>query len=686
MIQSVPSVSIVTQLGHMDISTQEAEDDAEFDRRQAMDTWSAFVDGETFSRAAVRDIVFESWQRSRECGIDARSVDPARVEHGAAFAARKAANDALLVAADHTWQLLSESLIASDNVLIVADRTGTVLDVRGNEEFVRAAEQQHILPGRDWSESAGGTNAIGTALVLEQPVIVRSVEHYCAAAKIWDCAAAPIRDLADGTIVGVLDVTSVGDASDKHTLALAITAAHQVEYMLHSQALARSVQLLNWYRSVEARWHNHALVLLDDKTRLVHANDNAQAVYDESALEFELLDAQPVLSRNNSARILDVLRYEPPADLVNHASLGAWHGGLVSLAISTDISSRTRSHAQHSTECDTHHAFRRIVTATPAMFELMQQAERMARANSPILLCGETGTGKELFARAIHDCSNLADGPFVAVNCGTLSRELAASELLGHVAGAFTGASNKPRAGKFEVADGGTLFLDEIGELPLDVQVHLLRVLQDNVVVPVGGNDEHRVNVRVIAATHRDLDRDATDGRFRTDLLFRLRVLILDLPPLRARRNDIPLLIEHALHVLQSTYGLGAREVAKELLDTLVRHPWPGNVRELRALIERMYILSDRPLLTRSELPQGFSIQAEEHNSAPSAVTPRAELDAVEREVILESIVNSAYNMSTAAKLLGISRSTLYRKMKRHGIERPSTGLLGANQQRGKTE
>lgn len=667
----------------MEYARPHIDDIGEFDRRVAMAAWTSFVDGRPFARAAVRDVVFDSWRRSRELGVDARSRTPAVIEGAAALDERLAANRELLIAAHHTWQLLAESLVASDNVLIVADAAGTILEVRGNPEFVRAAELQSVLPGRDWSEPVSGTNAIGTALVLGRPVIIRSVEHYCEAAKIWDCAASPIHDLTDGTVVGVLDVTSVGDLSGEHTLALAITAAHQVEYMLHSQALARSVQLLNWHRAVGARWSDRPVVLLDNKARILRANDIAQAALDGSTLGFDLRDALPVIRTGEGLHILETLRYEPPADLGNDPPLNRWHGGLVALAIESDRVSADRSGSQHLIDRNTHPAFRRIVTATPTVLDLMRQAERMARANSPILLTGETGTGKELFARAIHESSAVTDGPFVAVNCGTLTRELAASELLGHVAGAFTGASNKGRLGKFELADGGTLFLDEIGELPLDVQVHLLRVLQDNVVVPVGGNQERVVSVRIIAATHRDLERDAEDGRFRTDLLFRLRVLVLTLPPLRARRDDIPLLIEQSLQIMQSTYGLGTRNVTGELISALVEHPWPGNVRELRGLIESMYTLSDRPLLTPRDLPEGFTTAVTDRTfTAPSATT-RAHLDAVERDAILESIARCAHNMTEAAKHLGISRSTLYRKMKHHAIARPLTGRLAGITQRG---
>lgn len=650
-----------------------ADQDGEFDRKAVAEAWLAFIEQRPLVPGVVRDLVVDSWHRSSELGISPRGEWALRAGDEIAIAALIKANRELLIAAAHTWQLLSESLAASDNVFVVADAAGVTLEVLGSEEFVAAAAQQHVAPGRDWSEAASGTNAIGIALVLDRPTIVRSTEHYCEAAKIWDCAASPIRDLTDGTLLGVLDVTSVGDLSDSHTLALAVTAAHQIEHTLHAQELARTVQLLNWYRTEATRWNDRPALLLDRKGRIVRTSESAQAFVAANAPEIELRNGRPCLDGEQPARVVKTLPYHPPADLHDGLEAGVWYGGVVVIKIDRTRRAGSASSASTDARARLHPAFERITTADPGLLEVMRLAERMARANSPILLNGETGSGKELFARAVHDCSNVADEPFIAVNCGTLTRELAASELLGYEAGAFTGASGKGRRGKFEEADGGTLFLDEIGELPLDVQVHLLRVLQDNVVVRVGGNAERRVKVRIIAATHRDLERDATDGRFRSDLLFRLRVLGLTLPPLRERRADISLLVGRHLLRLQATYGLGIKSVSPDLADLLIRHPWPGNVRELHALIESMYIISDRSVLTPAELPDGFVSAISSMCVRPTPEMTPSSLERAERELIVQEIARHGHNMSAVARRLGISRSTLYRKIKQYEIQRRPT-------------
>ena len=541
-----------------------------FDRRRVATCWKAFVEGQPFARNGARDLIIESWERCRLLGVDAQNQRAPHVGLGAPIEKLLRANAELMQAADYTWQVLSESLAASESIFVVTDAQGVLLDVRGNSELVEAAAREHVGPGYDWSEQASGTNAIGTALMLDSPTIVRSVEHFCVAAKIWDCAASPVRDLSDGTLLGLLDVTSIGDMSDSHTLALAVTAAHQIEHTLHSQELARSVQLLNWYRAMDSRWGDHMALLLDRKGGVITATESVPARYGSTPLDFPVTDGRPVMPMESDMAIVECIPYRLPADLRGSGASDKWEGGIVVIDVVHSTHADAALHtASRTFGDDIDPAFRRITTNNPRLIEMMRRAERMARANSPILLSGETGSGKELFARAIHECSNVSSGPFIAVNSGTLTKELAASELLGYEPGAFTGASSKGRRGKFEDADGGTLFLDEIGELPLDVQVHLLRVLQDNAVVRVGGNQERRVQVRIIAATNRNLDQEAEAEHFRSDLYYRLKVLNLALPPLRERPDDIELLVDTFLRRMQGTYGLGGKTVSTAMLKIL---------------------------------------------------------------------------------------------------------------------
>jgi two-component system, NtrC family, nitrogen regulation response regulator NtrX len=316
-----------------------------------------------------------------------------------------------------------------------------------------------------------------------------------------------------------------------------------------------------------------------------------------------------------------------------------------------------------------------MVGESPALQRLREEIRQAAPSNGRVLIFGENGTGKELVARAIHAQSQRAAGPFVEVNCAAIPEELIESELFGHTKGAFTGA-HATRKGKFELADGGTLFLDEIGDMSLKTQAKVLRALQEQRVEPVGGSGSVDVDVRVIAATNKDLEAEIRAGRFREDLYFRLNVIPFQVPPLRDRREDIPLLVRHFMQVLSAEHGRKAREVVPDALEALARLPWPGNVRELRNILERMVImtpgerieLQHLPATLASSLPARPPAADESSPTASGDGTLLAAREAFERRYILERYRECGGNMSRTAESLGVERSNLYRKMKAFGL------------------
>jgi len=312
---------------------------------------------------------------------------------------------------------------------------------------------------------------------------------------------------------------------------------------------------------------------------------------------------------------------------------------------------------------------RPIVAASPAMIEVLELLERAAEFKTTVLLTGESGTGKEVLARAIHAQSGRRDEAFVGVNCGAIPENLLESELFGHARGAFTGA-DRARRGLFVEADGGTLFLDEIGELPPALQVKLLRALQEEEVRPVGESKPRRVDVRVLAATARDLEADVAEGRFRQDLFYRLNVVRVRVPPLRERREDIPLLVDHFLAHFRDTLGRPVRGMSDEALDTLVAYPWPGNVRELENVIERAMILASGDRITLRELPANVVSDAATSAPAPGAAdfTLRRARRAAEVEAIRRALAATDGNRTHAARLLEISHRALLYKIKEYGL------------------
>lgn len=351
------------------------------------------------------------------------------------------------------------------------------------------------------------------------------------------------------------------------------------------------------------------------------------------------------------------------------------------------------------------YTFSDIVGNSEAILSCVQQAHQVAGTDSTLLVCGETGTGKELFVQSIHNASQRSNGPFVAVNCGAIPSSLVESQLFGYEAGAFTGAQKQGQQGFFEQASGGTLFLDEISQMGLELQSRLLRVLQERELVRLGGKKVIPLNVRVIASTNVDLWHAVTSGKFRQDLYYRLNVVELRIPPLKERTEDIPLLVRHFINQFRANFGSFVQDISNDALNCLISYPWPGNVRELRNCIERIMNLTTHEVIQIEDIPvvirKGGGPQAYDAPRTPTSVIPleaaaanppsgphpgiepkdrlnynapgslpqgtflRGPTQAMERTLILQALEKSAYNRRLTATMLGISTTTLWRKMKR---------------------
>ncbi|MEZ5063086.1 MAG: sigma-54 dependent transcriptional regulator [bacterium] len=323
---------------------------------------------------------------------------------------------------------------------------------------------------------------------------------------------------------------------------------------------------------------------------------------------------------------------------------------------------------------------RAIIGESASIQQVFEVVDKVAKSDSTVLLCGESGTGKELFARMIHSESKRTSGPFVSINCGALPENLLESELFGHVKGSFTGAI-RDKEGLFTVARGGTFFLDEVGETSLAIQVKLLRVLQEREIIPVGGQKPLKVDVRVVAATNADLETEVDRGTFRADLFYRLNVIPITLPPLRERKDDIPLLTRHFLDQCCATSGRSAMDISSEALEVLQRYSWPGNVRELENVIERGVILEESDCLTVESLPdrviKGRSGRpgSGEYRMPVDLDQAQGTLEDVERDYMMRVLEVTNWQKKKASEILGINSSTLYRKIQRYGLEPAPDGV-----------
>ena len=311
--------------------------------------------------------------------------------------------------------------------------------------------------------------------------------------------------------------------------------------------------------------------------------------------------------------------------------------------------------------------FDHMVGISDNMQEVFAVVRKVAPTEASVLITGESGTGKELIARAIHQGSSRSAAPFVAINCAAIPANLLESELFGHVRGAFTGAV-RDRAGKFEQADGGTLFLDEVGELPLELQPKLLRVLQEMEVEPVGG-EARTVNVRIVADTNQDIETSLREGRFREDLYYRLNVIPIELPPLRERAEDIPLLVKHFLARFSPDVSVA---ISDDALEKMVAYPWPGNVRELQNTVERMVVLNSGEALERQHLPSKlFSAQLSRRSQVVQLPSEGYPLEEIEKETVVQALERNGWNQTRAAAFLRVPRHTLIYRMEKYDIKKP---------------
>ena len=548
--------------------------------------------------------------------------------------------------------------------MLLTNPEGIVLDTIGDHQTMDDGQVIHLMPGGDWREHTVGTNGIGTALATGRTAQVHAAEHFCEGIKAWTCAAAPVHEPGSGRILGVVDISGPPATYQRNNLSLAVATARQIEMVLSQRMSLERMQLLEACLAEASGSDRGGLVVLDRQGRLVHSSGRVPAL---AALGHRLPGLAEGASINDwPAQLPQPLR----ADWFSVIrSEGRTIGAVLRIPPMQPLNgSRARAAAEPASD-----PFAAILWRSGSMERVVARARRLVGKRVPVLIEGETGVGKEMFASALH--GEPADGrPFVVFNCGAVVKDLLASELFGHVRGAFTGAAAAGATGRFEQAHGGTLCLDEIGEMPLELQSFLLRVLEEGVIYRLGSGQPRPVDVRLIAMTNRHLRDEVAAGRFRRDLYHRLSVTSLQPPPLREREGDVELLVEVFNRRLAERHGVAARQFGEAVMAKLCAYPWPGNVRELRNMVESLLLMADGEAVTVEEVAALLET-ASQPTAAPARPLPSgsgtgtgASLEQAERATIAQAIAQSRANLAEAARSLGISRSTLYRKMERYGL------------------
>jgi sigma-54 dependent transcriptional regulator, acetoin dehydrogenase operon transcriptional activator AcoR len=645
--------------------------------RRIMAAWERFLQSGEVAPNTVRPLIEESWGRCRSTGIDPALTQASTLLTEEELMAMRARYRDLLEASVPIMAQAREILSESGTIMILTDPRGVILQTEGDPATVDAARRIRLQTGASWHEPACGTNAIGTALAVGGPVQVHAAEHFCAGIKPWTCAATVVRDPADGDVVAVLDVSGLRGAFSRHALALAVAAAGRIEERLVGRELTWRHRLLEVGLGRLTRMAPNGVLVFDRQGRFVQtdarAADRLQAMGFPRDLTPDLrIDAFSLedAPQASEAKLPEWLRPEWIEPVIEG---GIGLGTLVVLPEAPRRGSGQRTPHPPATARASGGALGslgHIIGHSAPFRQALEKAMVLAERDVPVLLQGETGVGKEVFARAIHAGGPRKHGPFVALNCGGLPRDLVASELFGYVEGAFSGARRTGRIGRIEAAHGGTLFLDEIGEMPLELQPSLLRVLEDGEVYPLGENRPRQVAFRLVAASNRDLRAEVAAGSFRMDLFYRVSVTSLVIPPLRERQEDIPALVAHFSRDVAQRHGMSVPRFEPEVLSAFETYAWPGNVRELRNVVEGLVLMSVGKAVTVADLPAEVASSIAGGTSTHGALAPIAVtgLDTVERDAITAAILTYHGNLTQVARALHIAKSTLYFKIQKYGL------------------
>ena len=617
--------------------------------------------------------VERSHKRCMAMGVPLDRVYSARIITGKELQKKLEERRELILTAGPFIDQLYNFVKGSGFFAMLTDEGGCVLNLIGDEGILAEAYRLKMVPGAYMDEDSIGTNAMGTAIVEGIPVQISGQEHFVTAYHRWTCSGAPIRD-PKGRIIGSLDLTGYSENVHSHTLGMVVAAVDAIEKILVIKEYNSKLTLAKNHFETIIESLAAGILTSDMDGRIIMSNKNALDMFGMSKKEilnksiYQLFEGWEKVVNTLKAR--EAFHEEDVYVNTNtdklQFSLSAYPiygegGGLQEITFVFKEIKRIRNLANRIMGSKAIYTFDKIIGNDERFMEVMEYAKKVSDSKSTILITGESGTGKEVFAQAIHNYGNRNDEPFVAINCGAIPRNLMESELFGYEEGAFTGAKRGGAPGKFEIADGGTILLDEIGEMPIDMQTKLLRVIEEGVVSRIGGTKQIPINVRIVAASNKNLIQEVEKGNFRLDLYYRLNVLPIHLPALRERREDIPFIARHFMKSISKRLNKKEVSINDEIMQRLMQYDWPGNIRELENVIERM--------INMQSLPVEFTSNRKLSNILARDTEECINLERMEMRLIYKALMKHRGNITSAAKALGVGRNTLYRKISKYRIE-----------------
>ncbi|WP_323030886.1 sigma-54-dependent Fis family transcriptional regulator [Brachymonas denitrificans] len=596
----------------------------------------------------LRAEIDASWRRSMSHGVGCTDDSRMRLQQDTELDRLYELRHALFEASAPELGFLAKRY-GNQGVVVLADANATVLTVEGRVDRMRGLGVHDMVPGACWSEELRGTNALGTALIEGGPIFINSGEHFLSRLSRFSCASVPVRN-PFGEISAVLDVTREGSTVHPHdSLSMLLLAASQIEGRLMGSYFSNEIVLAFHSRQpyLDSPWRG--LVAMTQDGKILAADTTACALLGLDRAQIVGQQGEDFFGMPCAALVARLAR-EPIVHCRNGAASFYFKAVQIPVRpLQMPVVSKPRVAASPS-------PLRLVSGENPRLAQTLHMASRGLERDVPVLLQGETGTGKEVAARALHDAGSRASKPFVAVNCAAIPEGLIESELFGYKEGAFTGARKGGATGRLMQAHGGTLFLDEIGDMPFHLQARLLRVLQERKVMPLGGTEEKSVDFALICATHRDLKALVREGKFREDLYYRVNGFGVTLPPLR-EREDIHALIR----VLLDKLGAPEATLSPELVGLFGRFDWPGNTRQLEMVLRTALAVRDEEHdeLGVMHLSSNFYDELQNSCRPMGGLMQEREL-----ELIRSSMESHNGNVSAVAEALGISRATIYRKLK----------------------
>lgn len=644
------------------------------------------MDGYMKLKNKHEEIIKKSHERCIEYGVEKERILPKKILKGKEVSENIYNNRELLEVATPFMDILYQFVEDSGFFIILTDKEGCILNLIGDKEVVRAAGELNMVIGAYMDEKSIGTNAMGTAIKEDSPIQISAKEHFITAYHRWTCSAAPIHD-ENNEIIGTLNLTGSSELVHPHTLALVAAAVKSIENQIKSNLAKVRLQEAYSYLNTIMESMSTGIFAVDNNNIVKLINQNACEML--GVLESEIIgkkvkevfeDCREIIKAVDKKYIQDEEIVVNKANKRESYNMNAYPiklnedeviGAVVTLRGIQNVINLVNKY----TGMRARYTFKNIIGESEKIKKVIDNALHIADSPSTVLIQGESGTGKEVLAQAIHNASKRKDYGFVAINCGAIPKNLIESELFGYDDGAFTGAKKGGHPGKFELANGGTLFLDEIGEMPLDMQVDLLRVLQEGTITRVGGQKYIPVDVRIIAATNKDLRKEVEKGAFRQDLFYRLSVIPIILPPLRERREDIVFLIEHFLDKKAVRLNKEVPELSSELYEKFLDYIWPGNIRELENVIENIVNLGGSLSTVIGERFGEVKAKEEAAAAVEKDTCSKSKdeeyicsIEELERRAISACLDKYKGNISHVAKTLGISRNTLYLKMKKYNL------------------